>query len=403
MTDESVSAEEFAQLRNKMNRAADRVDAIADSLANIRAPSKAHLIAAGNGGSYSDTEDGGRFIKAVMQARGNDAATQFEGKGELEALAARYVSDEQVGGWAKSTLGSTDATGGWIIPNAIVDGLAKPRAFSNVYRDLVTVRTGVNAPSVDLPFRSAMPARAVIAPFGQTKENLDLAYNGYTATMYTLARIYDLGRQFVRQSSGAAEQEVLSELGAALERGEAFYLREGTGSSQPFGFIPALTNGPSTYRTTFCPSATTLAGSIVAAIGNASADLMARGRRPEAAVISPDVFKLLTTQGTDTAGLFLSGSVGSPTLPNLPAGTLVTSFGVPIVVDIDFASDDLVVAEWSAVHLYIGTDARIDTSEVAGTRWDTNLVGFRGEEEMAADCRAAVYSGAMQMILDVTP
>jgi hypothetical protein len=49
--------------------------------------------------------------------------------------------------------------------------------------------------------------------------------------------------------------------------------------------------------------------------------------------------------------------------------------------------DNLVVADWKKFKLYFGESYRVDSSDTAGTRWDTNLTGFRGEEEMGFDAR----------------
>ena len=49
----------------------------------------------------------------------------------------------------------------------------------------------------------------------------------------------------------------------------------------------------------------------------------------------------------------------------------------------------------------INTDVSMLTQ--AGTRWDTNLTGFRGEEEMGFDARPAVYAGYFQAITDIVP
>ena len=46
---------------------------------------------------------------------------------------------------------------------------------------------------------------------------------------------------------------------------------------------------------------------------------------------------------------------------------------------------------------------RIDSSDVAGTRWDTNLIGFRGEEEIGFNAYPAVFVGAMELITSVIP
>ena len=65
---------------------------------------------------------------------------------------------------------------------------------------------------------------ATVIAWGDTKENVNLVYNGYTATMYTLARIYDISNQFLRHSQGAAEQDVL------LRKMDAFCMEQ-TGMS----------------------------------------------------------------------------------------------------------------------------------------------------------------------------
>ena len=46
---------------------------------------------------------------------------------------------------------------------------------------------------------------------------------------------------------------------------------------------------------------------------------------------------------------------------------------------------------------------RIDTSDQAGTRWDQNLIGFRGEEEIGFHAGPAVNVGAMQLMTAVVP
>lgn len=134
----------------------------------------------------------GSFLHGVFQAAGRDADHQREGKAILAELAAR--SDDakaftHAEAWGKATLGTSDAIGGWIIPNAIVDEFITPATVNNIYRTICTVVPGVTAFAVDIPFRLAARTAATVVAFGQTKENSNLVYNGYTATMYTIARI----------------------------------------------------------------------------------------------------------------------------------------------------------------------------------------------------------------------
>ena len=390
-------------------------------LGNMREPSKAGVIAAGNGGQ-SNAYQQGDFLYAVALSRSRDAEDQAKGKAMLADLKAKsqLTWGEPTGkatigqttheSWGKSTIGSTDATGGWIIPNAVVDEFIAPAQVTNIYRGLMTVVPGVTAAAVDLPFRSGVRASAAVIAFGQTKTNTDLAYNGYTATMYTLAVIYDIGNQFLRQSRGAAEADVLSELAAAFAQGESDYIREGTGSSQPFGYTSALTNGPATFRTANpgTLSDSTLVGSIARNIAAAAGALAGRGVVPTAGVLSATAYWQMLAQGSDTAGFWFS------TVANSPAGirpqTLISPFGIPIYPDADAdlkatsaVTDNLVLADWKKFKLFFGQDYRVDQSDQAGSRWDTNLTGFRGEEEMGFDARPAVYAGYAQMVLDVIP
>ncbi len=379
----------------------------------FRAPSKAGLIQ-GGGRPIGSGYQRGDFLFGVHEASARDAERQGEGKAMLQSLAGRLRgSDAKAsnyeGAWGKATLGLTDATGGWIIPNAIVDEFITPASYANIYRAICTVVPGVTATTVDIPFRIAARAAAVVAAWGDTKENVNLAYNGYTATMYTLAKIYDVSNQFLRASRGAAESDVMSELAAAFAAGEAFYIREGSGSSQPFGYTSALTNGPATFRSSFSPAATTLAGSIASSIAIAGGALAGRGVRPTAAVLSATSYWTMLSQGTDTAGFWFNPSSGPTAIP-AAQGTLVSPFGIPVYPDAgaDMTGtaaviDNLVVGDWKKFKVYFGESYRVDSSDQAGTRWDTNLTGFRGEEEMGFDARPAVYAGYFQAITDIVP
>lgn len=392
---------------------AKEAKAFADS---FRAPSKAHIIA-GGGPAPKSAYRAGDFLFGVHEANGRDAERQAEGKSllrKLEGEAKGYFPGDAKAfahedAWGKSTLGATDATGGWIIPNAIVDEFIAPAAVDNIYRTLMTVIPGVTAAAVDIPFRSAARTRAAIAAFGDTKENANLAYNGYTATMYTLARIYDIGNQFLRQSRGAAEADVLAELAAAFAQGESYYIREGSGSSQPFGYTSALTNGPGAFRTTGPSlSDSTVAGSIAACISMAAGALAGRGVKATAAVVSATSYWNMLRQGSDTAGFWFATQERNPA--SVDPGTLVSPFGIPVYADADAdleatsaVVDNLVVANWKKFKVYFGESYRVDSSDEAGTRWDTNLTGFRGEEELGFDARPAVYAGYAQMITDIVP
>ena len=84
--------------------------------------------------------------------------------------------------------------------------------------------------------------------------------------------------------------------------------------------------------------------------------------------------------------------------PAAPANRDLSLFGIPLRHTPNIASDTLVVGEFGSVAFFKGQGYRVDTSSEAGDRWDKNLTGFRGEEEIALDARPAVYAGKFQRI-----
>jgi HK97 family phage major capsid protein len=250
---------------------------------------------------------------------------------------------------------------------------------------------------VDIPYRTTDAARAAVIEWGSLKTNVDLTYGGYTATLYTLAKIHDVSNQFLRKSAGAAEADVLDELARAFALGEAYYILQGSGSSEPYGLQTAITNAPATFTSSTVAAAATRAGAIITIIANLAGTLAGRNRTPEAALVSQSSLWTLAAQGTEDAGFFLDVTT-DPTSPTIRV------FGIPVYGDNYVAgSDDLIMGEFSALKVYYGDGMRVDSSNVANTRWDYNLTGFRGEMEMGLDARPAVYAGAFQFQSDIIP
>lgn len=398
---ETLKQKHDAEVRESEVKAAIEMAAEAKAaLANIRQPSMAQRI--GSGPSNVSTPQRGDFLKALMDSRdyGNPENIQAA-KAWLREHASYSEADP-----AKATLGSTAATGGWVIPNDPVDDLMKPGRHTSPILQLATVVRGLNVAGVDMPWRGTSPDRATVIAWGDQKTNKNMVYNGYTATMYTLAQIYDISTQFARKSQGAAEQDVMQELNDGLARGISYYIFQGSGSSQPYGLNAALVTAPPFTPVTtssHTASATTNAGSIAAAIATAAGALESRNRRAEAALLSSTAFWTTVTYGANEAGFLVSPAIGAA--GTNAAGGMISVWGIPIYREPEYlaGSDDLIVGEFSALKVYFGDGPRYDSSDMAGTRWDYNLIGFRGEMEMGFDARPAVYSGAFQKIADITP
>jgi HK97 family phage major capsid protein len=394
-------AEQLQTIKEKLDaeeREAATVKAVSDMnafLAEQRTSSKASQI--GPGLPQSHSKEAELFFVNVAKASDyRNPWNQAEGKAALEAMGVAWANPDPA---AKATLGTTDAGGGYLVPNNQVADIERTKANVNIYRALMTVITGVTGDAVDIPFTNAA-SRAVVVARGATKPNTDLVIGNYTATLYTLAKIYDVADQLLRHSAGAVEQEVRLALSESIAEGEAYYILNGSGTSEPKGLLTSIgTSGA--YVSSFTASATTLAGSIATAIATAAGAVAGRNWKPDGAVVHSTAFWTAAAQGTDTAGFFYSPA-GGPGAINPMNGTL-TYFGMPVQGDSNMPADDLLVGQFRGAKFFASEAFRVDVSREAGDRWDKNLVGFRGEEEFAFNADPYVLAGRFQRILDILP
>jgi HK97 family phage major capsid protein len=406
-------------------------DAVKATLASMRTPSMAGLLGQGPAGatgrmgslrgpdphpalkaSISDYQ-AGEFLTALLdihaiETGGIDFDAIQRGKAKLADLGTMWWHNPE----GKATLGNTNAAGGYVLPNNLVDTVVKPETQAAVYQNLVTVRNGVNVRGVDQPYRLGAPTRMTFQQWGETKENVNETYGSYSAPLGTIARIMDIGKQYARFSGGAAEADVIDELTRAAILAENFYMLAGAGtgtgsSGDPtVGVYTALINTTPTYTTTGAPVAGTIAGSAAAQILAGLGALATRSRTPTAVVTDAATYYSLFAQGSDSAGFFMSELLGAGFQVG---GDFSLRFrGIPIYFDANFNTNTAttkraIVADWKVFKLYRGAEFRIDTSDVAGNRWDNNLIGFRGEEEIGFNANTGVAVGAAQLIVGVIP
>lgn len=421
-----------------------RVEALSKLMRDSRAPSKAGKVGglqppfaaqqerlrakAGRAhpfmkAAFRDYE-AGEFLSAVMDANGIgydgklDPALIAKGKSALTALTSwggiPMLSKAQLGtfgvdkgGDLKATLGATGATGGYVLPNNLVDRVVKPATQKAVYQQLVTTINGVAVRGVDQPYRTSAAQRATFIDWGSTKTNVDEAYGTYSAYLGTIAIIYDIGKQYARFSAGSAEQDVMDEITRGTVLGENYYIAVGAGTGgsgtgdPTMGVYTALAAGALTYQTTHTPVATTLLGSFAEGLTTGAAALAARSRESQAWVVDATTFWTAIGQGTDTAGFWVSPA-GGPTGFTRTASGGISFWGVPVFYDANLGTNATtkiaIGGEWDVCKLYRGMEFRIDSTDVAGDRWDKNLIGFRGEEEIGFHAGTAVSVGAMQLI-----
>ncbi len=335
-------------------------------------------------------------------------AESYDGKGGLDP-------NDPSGGFSKATTGASGSTGGYVLPNNLVDTLVKPATQRAVYQNLVTVRNGVNVRGVDQPFRLGAPARMTFQDWNTSKENVNETYGSYTANLGTLARVMDITKQYARFSAGAAEADVMDELTKAAILGENYSMAVGAGTGSvgtgdpTTGIYTALSAvGQVAYKTTFSgASNSTIAGSFATALTQINGALATRSRENQAVVVDAVTYWTVISQGSDAAGFWVSPTQGPTGFTRTESGGLAF-WGTPIYYDANFNSNSsttkvAIAGEWDKLKLYRGLEFRIDSSDVAGTRWDYNLIGFRGEEEIGFNALTAVATGAMQYATAVIP
>lgn len=353
--------------------------------------------------------EAGKLLTAIMNVHGNPDEFTL-GKASLTQMGLYYLAAPE----GKATLGTTGATGGYVLPNNLVATVEKPNTQVAVYtgsNPLVTVIPGVMVRGIDQPYRTGVPAAMTAQNWGATKTNVDEAYGSYTATLGTFAKIYDIGKQYARFSAGAAEQDVLDELtkSAALAENKAVIAGPGTGSATPGVNDP--TKGVYTsllgnvYTTAFTGSASTVAGSAAAGLASAFGTLATRSRYPSAAVLDAVTYWTLFSQGSDSAGFWMSDLLGAGF--SIGTDNALRWRGVPVFFDANLttnaASKIAIVGEWKALKFYRGMEFRVDSSDVAGDRFDKNTIGFRGEVEFGVNADTAVATGAFQLITGLIP
>jgi HK97 family phage major capsid protein len=374
-------------------------------LAATRTPSKADLI--GSPLPRPETEGKSFFTTLAFARSAKLAGSMTAQKAAEDSLAEDFGSFWQgVSPESKATVGDTDAAGGYLVPNAVVSAINLQATPGRAVVDLFQVINGVRGSAVDVPFEDTNSAasRATIIAAGALKTNANFIVNNYTATLYTLAKIFDVGNQLLRQSEGAAEQLVRSRLARDFALGEDYYALQGSGSSEPMGLLTAIgTSG--TYVTTFSsPSASTIAGNWATAVAKMAGAVANRGAIPDAVVMNSGDYWTNIASGADAAGFYVDPNGGGMSFN--PAGVGQTGagpWGLRLRHTPNMPTDSAVVGEYKSALFFRGQGYRVDVSSEAGTRWDYNLTGFRGEEEIAFDARPADYTGHFQRVTNILP
>lgn len=338
------------------------------------------------------------ILAGAPKAEGIKSIGKYSNENFLSALVNRRIGDTDAQEFVKAVLGTSDATGQAIVPNNFVSSLVDALSLSNIYRNEFEV-VSVNGAAVDIPYvTTAITAALLQGAYGSNKDVRDFSFDQATATLYTIAQIADVGNQLLRQSNGAAEQSARRRLAQSIGTREATYITNGSGSSQPLGFFPAIMafGDVAAFKTTLSsePRLTTIARGIAAmeTRGNARGNLVF--------YCDPTTYWEIASEGLGTS--YAGGWAVDPAGGAAANPPITSAWGVPLRSDPNWPSTEVgtgLLIDRSEVQMFVGQDYRIDVSSEAGSRFDQNITGFRAEEEFGFNAQPYVRTGRVQKIL----
>jgi HK97 family phage major capsid protein len=406
-----------AEVVNKADMPLDRVESIQEEIAvksaaldkveaDIRAKAVEQQLAALDDRfkAFARTEARTKAsaILAGAQAHGETGGIKSVGPYNeinfLSALVNRVKGDTDAQEFVKAVLGTSSATGGALVPGNFVSTLVEQISLVNPYRELFNVVDGVQGAGVNIPYEvTAITAALLQGAYGSNKDVRDFGFASATATLYQIAQIADIGNQLLRQSNGAAEASARRRLASSIGLAEAQYINNGSGSSQPLGFFPAL----AAYGQVAQFITTLSSEPRAAAIGRGISALEQRGIPADnlCVVMAPVDYWEMATEGLGTSyagGWAIDPAAGASASP--PPDRV---WGVPVKRDATWPSAQVgtaLIIERTEVEMFTGQGFTIDVSSEAGNRFDQNITGFRAEEEFGFNAEPYVRTGKVQRV-----
>jgi HK97 family phage major capsid protein len=329
------------------------------------------------------------------------AVGQYNETNFLKALVNRRLGDQDAIEFVKAVLGTSDATGQAIVPNNFVAQLVEALSLENPYRGVFEVVDGVQGSGVDIPYEvTAITAALLQGAYGSNKDIRDFQFGQATATLYTIAQIADVGNQLLRQSNGAAERAARRRIAKSVGMLEAQFITNGSGSSQPLGFFPAILafGDPAAFKTTLSsePRLTAMARGIAA--------MESRGvnRANLVFCMNPVDYWETASEGLGTS--YAGGWAIDPAGGAAANPPITSAWGVPLLSDPNWPSARAgtgLLIDRSEVQIFTGSGFNIDVSSEAGSRFDQNVTGFRAEEEFGFNAEPYVRTGKVHQVIGI--
>lgn len=315
----------------------------------------------------------------------------------------------------KALAEGASTTGGFLVPVQYIQELVMlRRATAPLLQYVRSVPVHSN--------QVIIPTQTTASTVGWTAENAvkpstDEVFGNITVNIFTLAGIAKISNQLLEDSTPAVDAVVREDLlrGLNIEMDRTILNGSGTGQSTGILNTAGVTSTASGADTTH-PAA--LFDDILAAIGRLQAAYFGP---PDAIVMAPRTWSKLQS-AKDSTGRFLglgtlvgSQTYTAPNVPNptgatpdnmgLTGGMTFTIFGYPVVVDANMpinqggANSSIIVGALRESWALMRDEIRMDTSNEAGTSWETNQTWFRGEMRMGFT--ASRLPTALQLITGV--
>jgi HK97 family phage major capsid protein len=340
-------------------------------------------------------------VQDAQRANAVKAVGQYNENNFLKALVERRHGDQDAYEFVKAVLGTSDAPGQAIVPNNFVASLVEALALNNPYRSVFEVVDGVAGSAVDIPYEiNAVTAALLQGAYGSNKDVRDFSLAQATATLYTIAQIADIGNQLLRQSNGAAERMARRRLAASIGTLEATYITNGSGSSQPLGFFPAIAayGNVAAFKTTLSSEPR------LAAMARGIAAMESRGvqRANLVFAMSPTDYWETASEGLGTS--YAGGWAVDPAGGAAANPPITSAWGVRLISDPNWPSAKAgtgLLIDSSEVQIFTGQTYRIDVSSEGGNRFDQNVTGFRAEEEFGFNAEPYVRTGRVQEVIGI--
>lgn len=332
-------------------------------------------------------------------------------KANAEAMDAKYGT--------KALAEGVNTSGGVLVPPQYIQELVMlRRATAPLLQYFRTIPVHSN--------QVLVPTQTTVSTVGWTAENAakpstDEVLGQITVNIFTLAGIAKISNQLLEDSTPAVDAIIREDLlrGINIEMDRACL--NGSGVGQSTGLLN--TSGV-TVTAASASTAAAIIDDVLSAIGRLQAVYYGN---PDAIVMAPRTWtKLQSAKDGNSRYLALGTIVGSqvlsmPGLPNpsgatednmgIVGGPVFTMFGFPLVIDANMPITQTVGANTNRSSIIVAAlreswalmrdDIRMDTSNEAGTSWETNQTWFRGEMRMGFT--ASRLPTSIQIISDESP